>query len=300
MRMSSGTVVFWLLLCGFSFFAGSYLQQHALLTKLAVDNEAPMQFRGLKSVEEQTAEPTSVTTTTEPVVTRPLLDPAQSGVATYTTSTYQILSWYPRVVVYPNFVSPEQCKHIIALAESRMRPSDLAYRPSDQPDANQQIRTSTGTFLSHTQDPDGVLEWLEEKIAAATLLPRENGEAFNVLHYQQHQRYESHMDTFDPKEYGPQSSQRIATVLVYLSDVEEGGETVFPKEGKMGHQQVVSDYAACEGYRYKPRQGDALLFYSVSPDGSIDSRSLHGGCPVVRGEKWVATKWIRNKPMRPT
>lgn len=55
-----------------------------------------------------------------------------------------------------------------------------------------------------------------------------------MLHYKNEQHYDSHMDTFDPKEFGPQASQRLATVLLYLSDVPEGGETVFKREGKEG------------------------------------------------------------------
>ena len=47
--------------------------------------------------------------------------------------------------------------------------------------------------------------------------------------------------------------------------------------------------------QYKPRAGDALLFYSMHPNGTFDKHALHGGCPVEQGEKWVATKWIRDK-----
>lgn len=53
------------------------------------------------------------------------------------------------------------------------------------------------------------------------------------------------------------------------------------------------------GVQYKPRKGDALLFWDVMPDGHLDRHALHGGCPVVTGEKWVATKWYRSKCMRP-
>lgn len=59
-------------------------------------------------------------------------------------------------------------------------------------------------------------------------------QAFNVLRYELDQKYDSHMDTFDPKDFGPQYSQRMATMLLYLSDVEEGGETVFKREGRDG------------------------------------------------------------------
>jgi hypothetical protein len=53
--------------------------------------------------------------------------------------------------------------------------------------------------------------------------------------------------------------------------------------------------AASAAAQYKPRRGDALLFYSLHHNGSVDARALHGGCPVIKGEKWVATKWIRDK-----
>jgi prolyl 4-hydroxylase len=102
---------------------------------------------------------------------------------------------------------------------------------------------------------------------------------------------------FDEEGYGKQASQRIATVLVYLSDVEEGGETSFLFEGVGGTKRIKTvDYKACDtGIKYKPRVGDALLFWSMHPDGSKDKHSLHGGCPVVKGTKWTMTKWIRDK-----
>jgi len=105
---------------------------------------------------------------------------------------------------------------------------------------------------------------------------------------------------FDEDGYGKQASQRIATVLVYLSDVEEGGETSFLFEGVGGTERIKTvDYKACDtGIKYRPRAGDALLFWSMHPDGSKDKHSLHGGCPVVKGVKWTATKWIRDRCVR--
>ncbi|GAB2282682.1 Probable prolyl 4-hydroxylase 9 [Dionaea muscipula] len=118
-------------------------------------------------------------------------------------------------------------------------------------------------------------------------------QAFNILRYEIGQKYDSHYDAFNPAEYGPQKSQRVASFLLYLSDVEEGGETMFPFEDDK--IDVNYDFAKCTGLKVKPKQGDGLLFYSVFVNGTIDPASLHGSCQVIKGEKWVATKWIRNQ-----
>nr|KYP71468.1 Prolyl 4-hydroxylase subunit alpha-1 [Cajanus cajan] len=118
--------------------------------------------------------------------------------------------------------------------------------------------------------------------------------AFNILCYAVGQRYNSHYDAFNLIEYGPQKSQRMASFLLYLTDVQEGGETMFPFENGLNMDGNYG-YEDCIGLRVKPRQGDGLLFYSLLPNGTIDPTSLHGSCPVIKGEKWVATKWIRDQ-----
>ncbi|KAL0356904.1 UNVERIFIED_CONTAM: putative prolyl 4-hydroxylase 9 [Sesamum calycinum] len=206
----------------------------------------------------------------------------------------QVLSWRPRAVYFPNFASAEQCQSVIEMAKSKLKPSALALRKGETAESTKGTRTSSGAFISASEDRTGVLEFVERKIARATMLPRSHGEAFNVLRYEVGQRYISHYDSFNPAEYGPQLSQRMASFLLYLSDVEEGGETMFPYENG-SNMNTGYDYRSCIGLKVKPRQGDGLLFYSLLPNGTIDKTSLHGSCPVVNGEKWVATKWIRDR-----
>lgn len=228
---------------------------------------------------------------------RPALTPGATGEPFVRAIPFQILSWFPRIVVFPAFLDKARCEHVIKIATELMYPSGLAYRPGEKVDTSQQTRTSKGTFLSADQDSEGVLAWVEERIAAVTRVPRGNGEAFNVLQYQNMQHYDSHMDSFDPKEFGPQPSQRVATVLVYLSDVLAGGETVFKKEGVNGPSRVIQDWRNCDdgSFKYAPRAGDAVLFWTVDPDQEINPRALHGGCPIINGTKWVMTKWLRSR-----
>ncbi|GLU09119.1 hypothetical protein SLE2022_259940 [Rubroshorea leprosula] len=206
---------------------------------------------------------------------------------------FQVLSWKPRALYFPNFATAEQCQTVIERAKVNLKPSTLALRKGETAENTKGTRTSSGTFLSASEEKTGVLDFIEKKIAKATSIPRSHGEAFNVLRYEIGQKYDSHYDSFNPSEYGPQSSQRVASFLLYLSDVEEGGETMFPFEN--GLRIKGYDYRQCVGLKVKPRKGDGLLFYSLLPNGTIDPTSLHGSCPVIKGEKWVATKWIRDQ-----
>ncbi|KAJ3669840.1 hypothetical protein LUZ60_010164 [Juncus effusus] len=224
----------------------------------------------------------------------PAMPRGDTGEAQIASIPFQVLSWKPRALYFPNFANSDQCEKIIKLAKSRLRPSTLALRKGETEESTKGIRTSSGTFLSAREDETGTLAWVEDKIAKITMIPRIHGEAFNVLRYELGQRYASHYDAFNPSEYGPQKSQRVASFLLYLSDVEEGGETMFPFENGE-NMEIGYDYEKCLGLKVKPRQGDGLLFYSLMINGTIDPTSLHGSCPVIKGEKWVATKWIRDR-----
>jgi len=125
----------------------------------------------------------------------------------------------------------------------------------------------------------------------------ENGEDIQVLRYEHGQKYDAHFDYFHDKVNIVRGGHRMATILMYLSNVTKGGETVFP-DAEIPSRRVLSenkeDLSDCakRGIAVKPRKGDALLFFNLHPDAIPDPLSLHGGCPVIEGEKWSATKWI--------
>ncbi|XP_042395666.1 probable prolyl 4-hydroxylase 4 [Zingiber officinale] len=209
-------------------------------------------------------------------------------------SKSRMLSWKPRAFVYEGFLTEEECDHLISLARSELKRSAVADNLSGKSTLSE-VRTSSGMFIRKGKDP--IVSGIEDKIAAWTFLPKENGEDIQVLRYEQGQKYEPHFDYFSDKVNIVRGGHRIATVLMYLSDVAKGGETVFPSAQELsqrGAHVKDDDLSECgrRGVAVKPKRGDALLFFSLHPDATTDPLSLHAGCPVIEGEKWSATKWI--------
>ncbi|KAI3462967.1 hypothetical protein Pfo_019630 [Paulownia fortunei] len=201
------------------------------------------------------------------------------------------ISWSPRAFLYTGFLNDKEFDHLISLAKDKLEKSMVADYESGK-SVESEVRTSSGMFIRKAQDE--IVSGIEAKIAAWTFLPQENGEAMQILHYEHGQKYEPHFDFFHDKANQELGGHRVATVLMYLSDVEKGGETVFPVSEAKDRQPKGDDWSDCakKGYAVKPRKGDALLFFSLHPDATTDPSSLHGSCPVVEGEKWSATKWI--------
>ncbi|XP_010272176.2 PREDICTED: probable prolyl 4-hydroxylase 7 [Nelumbo nucifera] len=201
------------------------------------------------------------------------------------------LSWRPRAFIYKNFLSEEECDHLISMARGKLEKSMVADDGSGESIASE-VRTSSGMFLEKKQDE--IVASIEARIAAWTFLPEENGESMQILHYELGQKYEPHFDYFHDKVNQEMGGHRVATVLMYLSNVSKGGETVFPDAENKMLQEKDDSWSDCakNGYAVKPIKGDALLFFSLHPNATTDTRSLHGSCPVIEGEKWSATKWI--------
>uniref|UniRef100_A0ACD5Z468 Uncharacterized protein n=2 Tax=Avena sativa TaxID=4498 RepID=A0ACD5Z468_AVESA len=204
----------------------------------------------------------------------------------------EVVSWEPRAFVYHNFLSKEECEYLIGLAKPRMVKSTVVDSTTGK-SKDSRVRTSSGMFLQRGRDK--VIRAIERRIADYTFIPAENGEGLQVLHYEVGQKYEPHFDYFLDEFNTKNGGQRMATILMYLSDVEEGGETIFPdanvNSSSLAWHNELSECAK-RGLAVKPKMGDALLFWSMRPDATLDPLSLHGGCPVIKGNKWSSTKWL--------
>uniref|UniRef100_A0A7S1X534 procollagen-proline 4-dioxygenase n=1 Tax=Tetraselmis chuii TaxID=63592 RepID=A0A7S1X534_9CHLO len=220
----------------------------------------------------------------------------QAPASSDTEPWVETITHYPRAYLFHNFLSPEECDHIIELADPVMERSTVVGNGGKGVLDN--IRTSSGTFIP--RKVDATITTIEERIARYTHIPLPHQEDMQVLKYVDGQKYGAHYDSL------VDGSPRIATVLMYLSDVEEGGETAFPKAFAKDKYfdpavQGAGSWSACarEYVAARPKKGDALLFYSLNPDLRQDQFSFHTGCPVIAGTKWSATAWIHTEPFRP-
>ena len=183
----------------------------------------------------------------------------------------------PRVVLFGNLLSPEECEALIAAAEPRMARSKTVETRTGGEEVNAS-RTSDGMFFQRGEID--IVQKLEARIAKLVNWPLENGEGLQILRYGPGAEYKPHYDYFDPSEPGTSTilkrgGQRVGTMVIYLNNPTKGGGTVFPDI----HLEVG------------PRQGNAVFFSYERPHPS--TKTLHGGSPVVEGEKWIATKWLR-------
>ncbi|GAX75294.1 hypothetical protein CEUSTIGMA_g2739.t1 [Chlamydomonas eustigma] len=207
----------------------------------------------------------------------------------------QNVAWSPRVFIHHNFLTLEECRHIRRLAVPTMKRSGVV--GTNGSSAYDEIRTSYGTFLRRLVDP--VVSKIEARVAAWVRVPTVHQEDLQVLRYDVGQKYGAHTDSLID------DSARLATVLLYLNEVEEGGETAFPQGSNWRSPdlaEAMGPFSDCANghVAFKPKMGDAMLFYSINADGTHDPHSMHTGCPVIKGVKWTATVWVHSMPYRPT
>ncbi len=185
----------------------------------------------------------------------------------------------PRIVVFGNLLSDQECDELIELAKPRLARSLTVATKTGGEEINQD-RTSNGMFFQRGENP--VVQRLEARLARLLNWPEENGEGLQILHYRPGAEYKPHFDYFDPVEPGTptilkRGGQRVATIVMYLAEPDKGGGTTFPDVNL-----VVA-----------PKRGNAVFFSYDRPHPV--TRTLHGGAPVLAGEKWIATKWLRER-----
>lgn len=185
----------------------------------------------------------------------------------------------PRVGVLENFIPASFCAWLVQRAKPKLQSAQLKGGTAAQAGH----RTNSGAGFSLLES-DFIMQMINARVADAIGIPLQNQEPTNVLHYKNGEEYKPHFDfiTASPTNTAELAAvgQRVATVLIYLNDGYQGGETAFPTLN----------------WSFKGKPGDALVFWNVDEAGEPDRRTLHAGAPVTGGEKWLYSKWIRANP----
>ena len=193
------------------------------------------------------------------------------------------MSERPRLRVFEQFAHPLECGWVIERQRPRLAPAMVWDERTNSPKRDSS-RSNSVVELGLVQS-DVVTALLRARISAATRLPEFIFEVPQVMHYAPGEEFTPHHDFLDAMKPGHAADlasrgQRMGTFLIFLNDDFEGGETEFPSAG----------------IRHRARAGDALFFANITPDGQPDPLTLHAGRPPTKGEKWIVSQWIRDRP----
>ena len=234
----------------------------------------------------------------------------------------ETVSWHPRAAIIHNLLTDEECSHLIDLRKDNVTESFVTL-PNGTSVVDQD-RTSWGSWMDRYESK--IIYSVLERVSLLTSLPPSLQESPYLLRYQVKKRVTAHYDFIfkDTRPSGPEYSERILTVLLYLSDVEAGGETNFTNGRilRKKSQELVGRSTMCSGSTQQTtlgyntakgikipepevtqdvrtavpiEKGNALFFWSKDPSTVIsDLNSLHEGCPVIQGTKWSITVWNRD------
>jgi prolyl 4-hydroxylase len=227
-----------------------------------------------------------------------------------------LLSSRPRIIYYPNFVSDREIEAILAMGAPKLRPSKT------DAGLKQDIRSSIATFFTPEDEKLPEIMAVKKRAFDVTKIHYENQEELQMQRYlaprdMQKDFYIPHYDSD-----ASHVNKRVCTLILYLEEPEEGGETIFPMvhtNSTIRHKATWSTEAttamamnmwrdgicdkAARGesdvLAIKPKRGSAVLFYTLTPDGKVDPHSIHGSCPVLKGQKTVCQQWVNEAWMAP-
>lgn len=180
----------------------------------------------------------------------------------------------PLVVVLGNVLSDEECDELIRLSKDNMHRSKIGYSREVN-----DIRTSSGMFFEGTEH--SILSTIEKRVSNIMNVPVEHAEGLQILNYTPGQEYKAHFDYFSATSKASENN-RISTMVMYLNEVEQGGETYFPELN----------------FTVSPKKGMAVYFEYFYTNHTLNEQTLHGGAPVIAGKKWIATQWMRRQRVR--
>lgn len=198
------------------------------------------------------------------------------------TPMFKIINATPLIAAVQNFLTKDQCEQLINLAKTKLKPSEIVKSTQTTSFFQPDRRNSHSVKLSpHT---NSIVSDIFDKLSQEIKIDKSRFENIEIIRYRPDESFKKHIDYFLKKELCESGGNRIATALMYLNTVEEGGETFFPW---LGHIEI-------------PVRGK-LLYFNYSVDNiSTKIKTEHESKPVIKGEKWAAVVWAREFPIAKT
>eukprot|EP00435_Cladocopium_sp_Y103_P057505 s560_g19.t2 len=218
---------------------------------------------------------------------------------------WTVVSEYPRVYVQDDFLSNEECEMLKTQVSGRLEPAKVVEKEENKYDQQVNVRNNQQIWLGYEEERDTfAIYQILKRMHRAARFPDDDAEALQIGHYGVAEKYEMHPDS-DPRN----GVARPATLIAYLNDVEEGGETLFPlgnrsactmqwRQDDAGNQRfgIQNCCDREELLRITAKKGRAVLFLNHDTTGKLDYLSEHAACQVKQGEKWIAQRWFRFEP----
>ena len=199
----------------------------------------------------------------------------------------ETVSWSPRAAIVHNFLTDDECSHLIDLRKDSVARSKVIFADGTQ--RPRKTRTSSSAWLDYYESK--IIYSVREKVALLTGLPGSLQESPYLLRYNHAEKYAPHVDDLwreRPRPFGPEGSDRVLTVLLYLSDVGRSRRRdQLPQRQivQKKSQEMAGRSTACSGSARTAlpvKKGNALLFWSKDPISVIVvEAALHEGCPVM-------------------
>lgn len=209
----------------------------------------------------------------------------------------EVVSTSPKIFLIRNFLSSEEADKIVSIATPNLRQSEIGSTSAGAKTHRQDdIRKSSTAWLPWSQSP-AFLKHIYYRAADVLKIPREYFDSnaivedLQVVRYRAGEMYNGHYDWGD---FG-HNQTRFITLLMYLNDPEEGGETAFLNAPQPDEMPTIAkgDHDKDKlGFKLHPGKGSALLFYNLLEDGNGDEQTFHASLPVTKGVKWLSNLWI--------
>jgi len=192
---------------------------------------------------------------------------------------YQLKTSLAEIYSIDNFLNKKECEELIAIIKTRLKPSTIATSAGDIED-DKYFRTSKTCDLGNLQNP--IVAEIDRRICEFIGIEQKFSEVIQGQFYEVGEEFKAHTDFFEKdqiKSFTKKVGQRTYTFMVYLNDVEEGGETEFIN---INHTFI-------------PKQGRAVSWNNLTKQGTGNHNTMHQAHPVIKGSKVVITKWFRQE-----